>query len=126
MTHQQVLWNINTAAENAAQASMDAHGEFVAAEIVWDFMRQVCHDMNGEVYGEMLSLPESMPRQFKHDYARHCRVVRDRMKGFGITQVHEGAAGIVYEVRLPMDGGEISYRTVSLSDAMTFAESHAK
>ena len=68
----------------------------------------------------MGGLPDAMPRQFKHDYARHCRVILDGMAQFGIASEQEGAAGIIYTVRLPKDGGEISYRTHSLSDAMKF------
>lgn len=77
-TFQQVLWNIDLAAESGAQASLDAHGEFVAPEIVWSFLRTVYQDTEGEVYPEMDILPEGMPRQFQHDYARHCRILMEK------------------------------------------------
>lgn len=71
MTCQQILWKINTAAEIAAQSSLDAHGDFVSAQDAWEFMLEAfCDD-----WSVMGGLPEAMPRQFKHDYARHCRIL---------------------------------------------------
>ncbi len=63
MTHQQLLWKIERLAKMAAEASMDAHGDIVPAQQVWEFMRQVCADTGGETYGDMAYF-ESMPRQF--------------------------------------------------------------
>lgn len=73
MTHQEIEW-LALAAKDAAQASFDAHGHAVSPETAYAFLRQVAEDGEG-VYDYMLGLPETMPRQFAIDYARHCRAL---------------------------------------------------
>lgn len=75
MTYQSVLLTIDQVAEEAAEASFDAHGHDVAPEMAWDFIINVLADTDDE---RLAMLPESMPRQFKHDYRRHCRLIRER------------------------------------------------
>ena len=77
---------IQTAARDAAEAAIDAHGEPVAADIAWDFVQQVCYDTDGEVYGYMATLPSSMPRQFEQSYEFHCRAIMLENQG-SITNV---------------------------------------
>ena len=74
MTFQQILWSINDAAQHAAEAAVDAFGkEVTGAETAWEFL-------NEQVYGSgdvqrPNGLPEFMPRQFGHDYRRHCALL---------------------------------------------------
>lgn len=75
MTFQQVLWAIDEVAQMAAESSFDAHGEAVAPEMAWELII----DMLGSTDDKRLSLlPDSMPRQFVHDYKRHCRVIQEK------------------------------------------------
>jgi hypothetical protein len=70
MTHQQVFWAINSVAAEAAASSFDAHGYYVPAETAWDFMMNMLADIEDD---RVNLLPRAMPRQFQHDYLRHCR-----------------------------------------------------
>jgi hypothetical protein len=80
MTFQQIIWAINDAAELAAESAFDAFGadpnaEFPPAAVAWDFINTLYDD--GEI-PRPPALPTLLLRQFKHDYARHIRVLRAR------------------------------------------------
>jgi hypothetical protein len=84
MTHQQILWAINNAAQLAAESAFDAFGSGPAAElpspeVAWEFL-------NSSVYGDgeierPVALPEFLTRQFKHDYRRHLRNLASERSG---------------------------------------------
>lgn len=66
------LWAIDQAAAEAARASFDAHGEQWPAEDLWAWIRNAWLEDDDP---RRLLLPPQMPRQFKHDYRRHYRIV---------------------------------------------------
>jgi hypothetical protein len=74
MTHQEVLWAINDAAEVAAESAVDAFGqELPSAEVASEFIDE-------QLYGSTeierpAGLPPLFTRQFKHDYRRHCTIL---------------------------------------------------
>ena len=79
MTHQQILWAINDAAELAARSAFDAFGndpaaELTTSEMAWDFLETLYAD---EEIARPAALPEFMPRQFKHDYHRHLHLISE-------------------------------------------------
>jgi len=82
MTHQQILWAINDAAELAAESALDAFGSDPAAElpspeVAWKFLNDSVYDQDGIV--RPVALPAFLTRQFKHDYRRHiANVLRER------------------------------------------------
>lgn len=63
---------IDEAAKEAAIASWDAHGEFVSAEQAYGFICEVWADTKDGI------LPLAIPAEFRHDYARYCRAIRER------------------------------------------------
>jgi len=76
MTHQQILWAINDAAELAAESALDAFGSDPAAElptpeVAWEFLNESLYGEDG--LARPAALPEFLTRQFKHDYRRHLR-----------------------------------------------------
>jgi hypothetical protein len=74
MTYQRILWAIDEAAQLAAQSAVDAFGdELPSAQIAWDFLNEQLYG-SGEIE-RPVALPDFLPRQFKHDYRRHCRVL---------------------------------------------------
>lgn len=74
MTFQSILWAIDKAAADAAQSAVDAFGKDVPSpEVAWDFINEQVYG-SGEV-PRPDGLPEFMPRQFEHDYRRHCRIL---------------------------------------------------
>lgn len=66
--------DLDLAAQQAAQATLDAHGEMWPPQDVWDFLR--CNSDN-DGYPVMRRLPAQMPRQFVHDYKRHYRLLTE-------------------------------------------------
>ena len=81
-----VAETIRRAARDAAEAAIDAHGEAVAPHIAWDFIQQVCDDTEGEVYGYLLALSTSIPREFEESYELYCQAIILERRG-SITTV---------------------------------------
>ncbi len=63
---------IDNAAREAAIASWDAHGGFVSADEAYAFIREMLVEDDDEV------LPATRPAEFRHDYERYCRLIRER------------------------------------------------
>jgi hypothetical protein len=62
---------IDQAAREAAIATWDAFGEFVSADQAYGFIREVWADTKDTL------LPETRPAEFRHDYDRYCRCIRE-------------------------------------------------
>lgn len=69
------LTAIDELAMLAAESSIDAHGEPVAPQLAWDFMKEQIAPEDPQVAFLFAHTGENMPRQFQHDYARHCRII---------------------------------------------------
>ena len=66
------LTAINELARMAAESSIDAHGEPVEPQMAWDFMREQIAPEDPQVEFLFAHAGDNIPRQFIHDYARHC------------------------------------------------------
>jgi hypothetical protein len=65
---------IDKAAREAAASSWDAHGEFVAATIAYEFIAGVWAD---EELPGADAQPPTMPAVFASDYAQYCRAIQE-------------------------------------------------
>ena len=72
------LTAINELAKLAAESAIDAHGEPVDSQMAWDFMKEQIAPEDPQVAFLFAHAGDNMPRQFIHDYARHCRIIMER------------------------------------------------
>ena len=70
-TKKQSRRQIDQAAREAAIASWDAYGEFVSVDQAYGFIREVWADTKNTI------LPADRPAEFRHDYDRYCRAIRE-------------------------------------------------
>lgn len=66
------LTAINELAMLTAESSIDAHGEPIEPQMAWDFMREQIAPEDPQVEFLFAHAGDNIPRQFIHDYARHC------------------------------------------------------
>ena len=113
MTNHEISSAIDSAALEAAVASFDAHGQPVRPALAWDLVSARWAEGDDQRLG---LLPNFMPPEFAQDYYRHAAKLVGDMAANHIRIVDR-----LYEIYLPMDGGDLSYRTDRLSDAMLFS-----
>ena len=72
------LTAINELAKLAEESAIVAHGEPVEPQMAWDFLKEQIAPEDPHVEFLFAHAGENMPRQFIHDYARHCRTIMER------------------------------------------------
>jgi hypothetical protein len=71
----EALFAIDEIAQWAAESAIDAHGEAVDPLMAWEFMKEQIAPENDRIASLFALIGDEMPRQFQHDYQRHCRII---------------------------------------------------